>query len=178
MSYILRGKVCLFFGIFIDIFIKILEMRFALVFNLLLISTANTFSQNYNLEAYQFHQSIVEAQQNVGKEVFEFNERATDLNLKILKFELNNSMKFIDSLKVYNNETAYYNAAKKLFALYKDLSENEYPQLLKIIEEIHTKFPDIKNNKSTNIYKIIYYINTFITKFIADSITPYPCFFI
>lgn len=67
MSYVLRGKVCLFFGIFIDIFIKILEMRFALVFNLLLISTANTFSQNYNIEAYQFHQSIVEAQQNVGK---------------------------------------------------------------------------------------------------------------
>ncbi len=40
----------------------------------------------------------------------------------------------------------------------KKIIESEPKELLKIIEEIHTKFPDIKNNKSTNIYKIIYYI--------------------
>lgn len=112
-----------------------------------LLITNFSFAQNYNVEAYKFHQSIVEAQQNVGKEVYYFNERATDLNLKILKFELNKSIAFIDSLKVYNNETAYYNAAKKLFALYKDLTENEYAQLLKIIEDPELEFKDFKAKK-------------------------------
>ena len=107
----------------------------------------SSFAQNYNVEAYNFHQSIVEAQQNIGKEVYYFNESATDLNLKILKFELNKSIVFIDSLKVYNNETTYYNAAKKLFALYKELTENEYVQLLKIIEDPELEFKDFKAKK-------------------------------
>ncbi len=122
-------------------------MRIALFFNILLISICNSFSQNYNVEAYQFHQSIVEAQQNVGKEVFKFNERATNMNLRILKFELNKSIEFIDSLVVYNNETDYFNAAKKIFALYKDLTENEYAQLLKIIEDPELEFKDFKVKK-------------------------------
>ncbi len=122
-------------------------MRLILFFNFLLISVSGVFSQNYNLDAYNFHESIVEAQQNVGKEVYYFNEKATDLNLKILKFELNKSIAFIDSLKVYNNEMAYFNAAKKLFALYKDLSENEYLQLLKIIEDPDLDFKDFKIKK-------------------------------
>ena len=122
-------------------------MRSILIFNLFLISLGNAYSQNYNIEAYTFHQSIVEAQQNIGKEVFEFNERASDLNLKILKFELNKSILFIDSLKVYNNETAYFNASKKLFGLYKELSENEYPQLLKLIEDPDLEYKDFKVKK-------------------------------
>ncbi|MFN8295147.1 MAG: hypothetical protein U0T69_03080 [Chitinophagales bacterium] len=122
-------------------------MRYFFIINILLFSAASSFSQNYNIEAYTFHQSIVEAQQNIGKEVFEFNERATDLNLKILKFELQKSIDFINNLKVYNNETEYYNATKKLFALYKDISENEYPQLLKIIEDPDLDFKDFKVKK-------------------------------
>ncbi|MFN8259513.1 MAG: hypothetical protein U0X41_01105 [Chitinophagales bacterium] len=119
---------------------------FGFLFMLLFTSSAS-FAQNYNIEAYKFHRSIVEAQQNVGKEVYYFNENATELNLKILKFELNKSIAFIDSMAVYNNETAYYNAAKKLFALYKDLTENEYPQLLKIIEDPELEFKDFKVKK-------------------------------
>lgn len=40
----------------------------------------------------------------------------------------------------------------------KNIIQSEPKELLEIIEEIHTKFPEIKNNKTTNIYKIIYYI--------------------
>jgi hypothetical protein len=40
----------------------------------------------------------------------------------------------------------------------KKIIESEPKELLEIIEEIHRKFPEIKNNKTTNIYKIIYYI--------------------
>ena len=122
-------------------------MRFIGILSFIFISLQSSFGQNYNLEAYNFHQSIVEAQQNVGKEVFYFNENATELNLKILKFELNKSIEFIDSLKVYNKETRYFNAAKKLFGLYKDLSENEYAQLLKIIEDPDLEFKDFKAKK-------------------------------
>lgn len=122
-------------------------MRFISILSIAILSFSTSVAQNYNLEAYNFHRAIVEAQQNVGKEVFYFNEQATDLNLKILKFELNKSILFIDSLKVYNNEMTYYNAAKKLFALYKDLTENEYPQLLKIIEDPDLEFKDFKVKK-------------------------------
>jgi hypothetical protein len=60
---------------------------------------------------------------------------------------LNKSIQFIDSLEVYNNETTYHNAAKKLFALYKDLTENEYQQLLNIIEDPELEFKDFKAKK-------------------------------
>ena len=51
---------------------------------------------------------------------------------------------------------------KKILEYLKDnlkkIIESEPKELLEIIKEIHTKFPEIKNNKTTNIYKIIYYI--------------------
>ncbi len=40
----------------------------------------------------------------------------------------------------------------------KKIIESEPKELSEIIEKIHTKFPEIKNNKTTNIYKIIYCI--------------------
>lgn len=121
-----------------------MKLPFALLF---LVVSSHSFAQNYNVEAYKFHQSIVEAQQNIGKEVYYFNENATALNLKILKFELGKSIAFIDSLKIYNNETAYHNAAKKLFAFYKDLTENEYAQLLKIVEDPDLEYKEFKEKK-------------------------------
>ncbi|MEZ5054151.1 MAG: hypothetical protein R2807_05200 [Chitinophagales bacterium] len=57
-------------------------------------------AQNYDVNAYQFHQSILEAQKNIGKEMFEFNERATELNLKILKFEIKKKYAILDSLNI------------------------------------------------------------------------------
>jgi hypothetical protein len=116
-----------------------------LFFTILLCNTS--FAQNYDVKAYQFHQSIVEAQENIGKEMYEFNTSATELNLKILKYEINRSMVFLDSLKVYNNETNYYNAAKKLFDTYKNISEQEHPNLLKIVEDPDMDYKDFKVKK-------------------------------
>lgn len=116
-----------------------------LFFTILLCNTS--FAQNYDVKAYQFHQSIVEAQENIGKEMYEFNTSATELNLKILKYEINRSMVFLDSLKVYNNETNYYNAAKKLFNTYKNISEQEHPNLLKIVEDPDMDYKDFKVKK-------------------------------
>ena len=122
-------------------------MRLFFIFSLLASSITASFSQNYDAAAYQFHQSIVEAQQNVGKELFYFNEKADELNLKILKFEINKSKAFIDSLTVYNNETTYLNAANKLLWLYQDIAENEYTQLLKLIEDPELDAKDFKAKK-------------------------------
>ncbi|HQV77269.1 MAG TPA: hypothetical protein PLJ42_02765 [Chitinophagales bacterium] len=116
-----------------------------LFFTILLCNTS--FAQNYDVKAYQFHQSIVEAQENIGKEMYEFNTSATELNLKILKYEINRSMVFLDSLKVYNNETNYYNATKKLFDTYKNISEQEHPNLLKIVEDPDMDYKDFKVKK-------------------------------
>lgn len=122
-------------------------MRILTFICFLLVASSGSFAQNYNLEAYQFHQAIEEAQQNIGKEIYYFNERATELNLKILNYEINRSIKFLDSLKVYNNETSYYNAAKNLFAMYKDIAGNEYVELLKIIEDPELEAKDFKAKK-------------------------------
>lgn len=120
---------------------------FLISISLIIFSFTKAYTQNYNVEAYKFHKSISEAQQNIGKEIYYFNNRATDLNLKILKFEINRSTKFIDSLKVYNNELTYYNAAKKLFLMYNDIANHEFVDLLKIIEDPDLEAKDFKAKK-------------------------------
>jgi len=122
-------------------------MRILNLLLFLLLATSGSYAQNYNLEAYQFHQAIEETQENIGKEIYYFNERATDLNLKILNYEINRSIKFLDSLKIYNNETTYYNAAKKLLAMYNDIASNEYVELLHIIEDPELEAKDFKAKK-------------------------------
>ncbi len=124
-------------------------MRLFFIFNFLVFSIHTSFAQtqSYDVAAYQFHQSISEAQQNIGKELFYFNERADEQNLKIMKFEINRSIAFIDSLKVYNKENAYYDATKKLFALYKDIAEHEYTDLLKLIEDPELEAKDFAAKK-------------------------------
>ena len=122
-------------------------MRFIVFISVIFVTTSHIFSQNYNVNAYQFHQAIEEAQQNIGKEMYYYNQRATELNLKILKFAINKSVKFIDSLKVYNNEMTYYNATKKLFAMYQDVTDNEYTELQKIIEDPNLDAKDFKAKK-------------------------------
>lgn len=121
---------------------------------LLLLSAATAFSQNYNTDAYTFHQSIVEAQQNIGTEVYNFNQSVSELNLKILKFEIQRSITFTDSLKVYNNETTYLDAAKKLLLFYKDVAEHEYTELLKIVEDPELEAKDFKAKKIAVLSKI------------------------
>ncbi len=121
---------------------------------LMLFSIAGSYSQNYNIDAFTFHQSIVEAQQNIGTEVYNFNQSVSELNLKILKFEINRSIHFTDSLKAYNNETAYIDAAKKLFQFYKDVAEHEYSDLLKIVEDPELEAKDFKEKKIAILAKI------------------------
>ncbi|MFN8237414.1 MAG: hypothetical protein U0T77_04525 [Chitinophagales bacterium] len=121
---------------------------------LFLLSTVTSYSQNYNIDAYTFHQSIVEAQQNIGTEVYNFNQSVSELNLKILKFEIQRSINFTDSLKAYNNETAYLDAAKKLFLFYKDIAEHEYADLLKIVEDPELEAKDFKEKKIAILSKI------------------------
>lgn len=140
-------------------------MRLLFILSLFTISAKSMFVQNYDVAAYQFHQSIMEAQQNIGKELFYFNEKADEQNLKILKFEINRSIAFIDSLKVYNNENEYYNATKKLFAVYKDIAEKEYTELLKIVED-----PDLEAKDFHAKKKVIF------TSIKTKSQVVYPSF--
>ena len=122
-------------------------MRLFLIFSLITTSISASFAQGYDVVAYQFHQAISEAQQNIGRELFYFNEKADEQNLKIMKFEIDRSIKFLDSLKVYNKEDAYYNSAKKLFSLYKEIANIEYTNLLKIIEDPELEAKDFKVKK-------------------------------
>ena len=127
---------------------------------LFLFYLTSSYSQNYNLDAYRFHQSIVEAQKNIGTEVYNFNQSVSELNLKILRFEIKRSITFTDSLKAYNNETAYLDAAKKLFQFYKDVSEHEYVDLLKIVEDPELEANEFKEKKIAILTKIKVKANT------------------
>ncbi len=122
-------------------------MRLFLIFSLITTSISASFAQGYDVVAYQFNQSISEAQQNIGRELFYFNEKADEQNLKIMKFEISRSIKFLDSLEVYNKEDAYYNATKKLFSLYKEIANIEYTNLLQIIEDPELEAKDFKIKK-------------------------------
>lgn len=122
-------------------------MRFSAFIFFLSVSGTTIFAQNYDVAAYLFHKSIEDAQKNVGKEFYYFNERATDLNLKILKFTINKNINLLDSLQVYGDGKAYYDATKKLFEVYKEISDNEYAELLKIIEDPELEAKDFKEKK-------------------------------
>lgn len=122
-------------------------MRLLIILSLLVATASISYAQGYDVAAYQFHQSISEAQQNIGRELFYFNEKADEQNLKIMKFEINRSITFLDSLKVYNKEDAYYNSTKKLFSVYKDIANVEYTNLLKIIEDPELEAKDFQAKK-------------------------------
>lgn len=110
-------------------------MRTLLLFIVLITISKTNFAQGYNLDAYNFHQDITRAQQKIGNDVFEFNRSASTLNLKILKFTIKKNIEFLNNLKVYNNETAYYNSTKQLFDMYKDIADTDFVALLKIVED-------------------------------------------
>ncbi|MEN9447149.1 MAG: hypothetical protein RJA25_439 [Bacteroidota bacterium] len=122
-------------------------MRFISFLLFLSVFNTHSFAQNYDVAAYLFHKSIEDAQKDVGKEFFYFNERATELNLKILKFAINKNKKYIDSLQVYKNGDNYYKTTENLFAMYKDITDNEYEALLKIIEDPNLDAKDFKIKK-------------------------------
>lgn len=122
-------------------------MRLLIIFSLFITTISTSFAQGYDVAAYQFHQAISEAQQNIGKELFYFNQKADEQNLKIMKFEIDRSITFLDSLKVYNKEDAYYNSTKKLFKLYKEIADVEYTNLLKIIEDPELEAKDFQAKK-------------------------------
>ncbi|MCB0507074.1 MAG: hypothetical protein R2739_07955 [Chitinophagales bacterium] len=122
-------------------------MRYLLIC-ITLFTIKNASAQNYDVNAYVFHHSILDAQASIGNEMYEFNKSATLLNLKILKFEIKKSIQFLDSLKIYNNETAYYNATRTLFNTYKEIADIDFPQLLKYVEDPELGNEDFKAKKN------------------------------
>ena len=111
----------------------------------------NTFGIEASAAEYISIDSIEQLKEvlalNIGRELFYFNEKADEQNLKIMKFEISRSIKFLDSLEVYNKEDAYYNATKKLFSLYKEIANIEYTNLLQIIEDPELEAKDFKIKK-------------------------------
>ena len=87
---------------------------FLISISLIIFSFTKAYTQNYNVEAYKFHKSISEAQQNIGKEIYYFNNRATDLNLKILKF-YSYFIYLLKKLKSILSFTSFIEFLKNLF---------------------------------------------------------------
>ncbi len=107
--------------------------KLLLIFSLVL-SFSAIHAQTYNVAAYTFHQVIVNEQESIGDKIYDFIQNANRRNLHKLQLQIKYSSSIIDSLKPYNNETAYLDAAKKLFAYYKDVSATDYVALEKLVE--------------------------------------------
>ncbi len=95
------------------------------------------YAQNATFEAYGYNQMIINEQIKVERETYYFTTRVTELNLKILIFQIKKSIKTIENATLFKNETAYRDAALEQFRHYLSVAENEYTQILKLVEDVN-----------------------------------------
>jgi hypothetical protein len=108
-------------------------MKFGI--SLLFLSLCGTaFSQN-NIAAASYYQMIKNEQKNIGQEIYFYRQSVSELNLKILTFQIKKSIGVIDSTPAYNNETKFKNATVELFKYFLSVSQNQYKQLLQYVED-------------------------------------------
>src|SRR3954462_9985101 len=92
------------------------------------------FSQN-NFAANSYYKAIKTEEENIGREIYFYKNRVSELNLKILNFQIRKSIAVIDSLPAYNNEVQLKKATIDLFKYFLSVSNNQYKQLLKLVED-------------------------------------------
>lgn len=109
-------------------------MQRIFVFLIFIFSLVAAKAQGYNIQAYTFHQVITNEQENIGEKIYDFVRNANRRNLHKMQLQIKHSLMVVDSLKPYNNETNYYDAAKKLFQFYKEITNKEYADLEKLVE--------------------------------------------
>jgi hypothetical protein len=54
-----------------------------------------TFAQN-NIPALSYYQMIRNEQQNIGREIYYFKNSVSDINLKLLKFQIQKSIQVVE----------------------------------------------------------------------------------
>lgn len=120
---------------------------------LLVCCTITLHAQN-NPEATAYYEMIKNEQANIGKELYYFRQRVTDLNLKILDFQIRKSIAIVDSTPPYNNEMKYKTATVNLFKYFLGVCQNQYKQLLKYVEDPNMENKDY-NTKVGALFKDI-----------------------
>jgi hypothetical protein len=121
-------------------------MRFFAVVSLLFIMQHVVHAQN-NLQANLYYQLIKNEQKNIAREIYEFKKSASALNLKILKFQINKSIDVVEKAAVYNNETAFRDAAIEQFRFFLSVADEEYDAMLKLVEDPDLEYKDFFEKK-------------------------------
>ncbi len=134
-------------------------MRFLPLLCFVFISSTS-LAQN-NLAALSYYQLIKNEQKNIGREIYFFKNSVSDLNLKLLTFQIKKSIGIVDSLPAYNNETIFKKAAVAQFRYFLSVSEKQYVQLLKYVED-----PELENKEYIAKVKALF-------KEISDNEKPY-----
>ncbi len=108
-------------------------MKWSLLLLLLNISGL-TYGQR-NFEATAYYKTIKEEQAKIGQEIYVYKTSVSDLNLRILNFQIKKSIAILDSTPAYNQEEYYKKATVNLFSYFLSVSENQYKQLLNYVED-------------------------------------------
>jgi hypothetical protein len=104
------------------------------------------FSQN-NIPAQTYYQLIRNEQQNIGRELYYFNNRVTELNLKLLTYQIKKSIAVIDSTPAYNHEEDYKKATLHLLNYFLSVSQHQYKTLLDYVEDPNMEDKAFKSKK-------------------------------
>lgn len=121
-------------------------MRFTLLIISILFIQKSISAQN-NFQANLYYQLIKNEQKNIAKEIYEFKLNATELNLKILKFQINKSIGIVEKAPVYNNESELRDAAIAQFQFFLSVTEDEYKAMLRLVEDPELEYKDFFKQK-------------------------------
>ena len=116
-------------------------MKYIVSFSFLLCGYSFLYSQN-NFEAVSYYQMIKNEQTKIGREIYFYKNSVSDLNLKLLRYQIKESIAVVDSLPAYNNETRFKNSIVELLKYFLNVSENQYKQLLQLVED-----PELDNKE-------------------------------
>ena len=114
-----------------------------ILFSIALLFCFQQFSYSQNdIQANLYYQFILNEQKNIGKEILEFRKSASELNLKILKFQINKSIEVVKNKEAYKNENELKDAAINLFTFFNSVCENQYVKMLKLVEDPDLEYKD------------------------------------
>lgn len=84
-------------------------------------------------EAIAYNDKIVTEQNNIGKKILDFSAAPNEASLAAIREQTDASLKELNQMKPYEGNKELLDAAKALFSFYHEVSENEYKEILAML---------------------------------------------
>lgn len=127
------------------------DMKWIHTLVFVLFASVMTQAQSNYFAAYSHYQVIKNEREKIGKEVYEFRSNVTEMNLKILQFQIKKSIAVLEKEPNFNNDSTFKKAALNLFGYYIKVSTDQYARILKLVED-----PELDNDEYRKQLDAIY----------------------